>query len=76
MSITVKICKAGHRSHLRSCSAEQFAQLEHASTLGAFLWITLRFLAIRCVSDQLGALGRRHFHFLGNWRLNTGVEHA
>ena len=30
----------------------------------------------RYISDQTGALGRKHIHFHGIQRLNAGVEHA
>ena len=49
-------------------------QLENAST-HMLSFCGLRWLLNnRCVSDQLGALGRQHFH--GNRRLNAGVEHV
>ena len=67
--------KAGNRSPLRCCTSEQ--RVATGRTLRSpFLWITQRFRATRCVSDQLGTLGRKRIHFHSNWRLSAGVELA
>ena len=43
---------------------------------GRLLWIALRFRATCCISDRLGAHGRKHIHFYGYRRLNATVEQA
>ena len=49
-------------------------QLENVTTHGLSFCGLRWLLDNRCVSDQLGALGRKHFH--GIQRQDAGVEHA
>ena len=70
--------KAGHKSPLRSCGAEQLAATgRHKHTQVTFLWITLRFRTIAAFPINSARLDIRVFtsgHV--NRRLDAGIEHA
>ena len=62
---------------LRSCASEQLAATWRRKHIGSLcVDYSVRFRATRCVSNQLGALGRKRIHFHGNWWLRAGVEQA
>ena len=64
--------KARHMASLHSCASEQLARA-HAGCLFVYYFALSN---NRCISGELGALGRKRIHFQRNWRVTAGVERA